>query len=63
MDATQFENIQEALMYVFQPFAFWWLVGIFAAGMIQALIMVGLGLARWIMGRGKGFPQRPMRLP
>lgn len=63
MDPTQFQDLQEALMFIFQPVAFWWLVLLLAAILIMALAIAGLGLARWFMSYRAGFPQRFNPLP
>lgn len=51
MTSQDFLDIQNALMYVFGPFIYWWLVCFTSGGFLLAVWIIWLGLLRWISKR------------
>ena len=57
MTAQQFAELLEASMIVLGDIASWWLVFLVAGSVILAILMIVLGLARFLLGKRVGIPQ------
>ena len=51
MSGDEFVNIQQALLWVFGPFVFWWFSAFVALGMFAGTNHVWLGFLRWFTRR------------
>jgi len=56
MTAQQFADLLEASMICLGDLASWWLVFLFAGSVLLAIVMIVLGLARFLMGKRVGIP-------
>lgn len=56
---TEFQVLQYALLYVFAPLLFWWLVGLFALSMLVSIYIVFLSaVRRMLISRFSAWPDK-----
>lgn len=51
MTGDQFDLLQRALLYTFEPIIGWWLVGLASYSILVALYIFFLALLRWMTGK------------
>jgi hypothetical protein len=51
MTGDQFDLLQRALLYTFEPIIGWWLVGLASYSILVALYIFMLALLRWMTGK------------
>jgi len=48
MNAQQFADLQDALMFVYGPILSWWLALLAASGVMSGVIVMWMRLLRWM---------------